>query len=258
MPGASSRNAAARISSGDGVRLLVTRPDPDGAETAAALRALGHEVLRQPLLRIEPVANAELGSGPWGAVVMTSANAAVAIASHPCRDRLIRLPAFVVGRRTAAAARAAGFAEVRSADGDVAGLAAVVAGAMSDPTLPVLYLAGEDRVGDLEGRLAAQGLSVRTAVVYRAVMEARLDAAICAALAQGRIDGVLHYSRRSAEAFVAAAEAAGLSAAARRCRHLCISPAVAATLTAAGAKQVVAAERPNQQSLFDRLAGSLG
>ena len=235
------------------MRLLVTRPDPDGAETAATLRALGHAVLLQPLLRIEPVGDLELGSGPWAAVVMTSANAAAVIASHPARDALCRLPAFVVGGRTAAAARAAGFAAVRSADGDVAALAALVAEGIADRTMPVLYLAGEDRAGDLEGRLAARGLSVRTRVVYRAVCETRLDPAIRDALAAGRIDAVLHFSRRTAEAFLTAAEVAGLAEAARRCRHVCISPAVAAVLTAAGAADVVTAAHPNQQALIDCL-----
>src|SRR4051794_34173977 len=37
-------------------RLLVARPEPDGARTAAALRAGGHEVVLAPLLRIELLA----------------------------------------------------------------------------------------------------------------------------------------------------------------------------------------------------------
>ena len=35
------------------MRLLVTRPEPDNERTAAALRALGHEVMLAPLLAIE-------------------------------------------------------------------------------------------------------------------------------------------------------------------------------------------------------------
>jgi len=68
----------------DPLRLLLTRPEPDAARTAAALRAAGHEVLTAPMLRIEPVA-ADLGAGPWEAVLITSANAARAVAAHPRR-----------------------------------------------------------------------------------------------------------------------------------------------------------------------------
>ena len=38
------------------MRLLVTRPEPDAARTAEALRARGHEVLVAPLLRVETIA----------------------------------------------------------------------------------------------------------------------------------------------------------------------------------------------------------
>ena len=74
------------------MRLLVTRPEPDNERTAAALRAQGHEVLLAPLLRIEPIADADLGAPPWAAILLTSANGARAIAAHPRRGELIALP----------------------------------------------------------------------------------------------------------------------------------------------------------------------
>ena len=118
------------------MRLLVTRPEPDGARTAASLRGRGHEVLQQPLLRIEPVVDAELGSGPWAAVLFTSANAVRAVESHHRFKEIGGLPAYTVGRRTQAAAAAAGFGPVVSAEGDVNALAALVAcsfPAMNEP-----------------------------------------------------------------------------------------------------------------------------
>ena len=83
--------------------------------------------------------------------------------------------------------------------GDLARLAAArFAGAQP----PLLYLAGEDRARDLAGELAAQGLAVRTVVVYRAAKAARFPPAARTALEQGRIDGVLHFSRRSVESYL--------------------------------------------------------
>src|ERR1039458_2910875 len=89
--------------------VLVTRPHPDDEATAAALRARGHEVLRAPMLRFEPVAFHDDLDANYGAVIVTSANALRGIEPHLAGSRLLKLPLFAVGGRTAAAARAAGF-----------------------------------------------------------------------------------------------------------------------------------------------------
>ena len=173
------------------MRLLVTRPEPDGERTAQALRARGHAVVLAPLLRTEPVAFA-LPDERFSAVVLTSANAARAIADHPRRAQLTAMPAFTVGRRTAEAARAVGFRAVHSADGDKGDLVALLRADLlrtqSDTHgAPLLYLAGEDRAGDLaQGDLAQAGLPVRTVVVYRAVKAARFPPDVAAAWRRAR------------------------------------------------------------------------
>ena len=101
------------------MRLLLTRPEPDAQRTAAALRAQGHDVIIAPLLRIEPAADAQIGAGPWAAILITSANAAHAVAAHARVTPLRALPVFAVGQRSAEAMAAAGFADVTSADGNV-------------------------------------------------------------------------------------------------------------------------------------------
>ena len=155
------------------MRLLVTRPDPDGERTAATLRARGCEVLAAPLLQVELLADAVLGVGPWSALAMTSTNAAHAAGRHPRRAELTPLPVFAVGRRTADAARAAGFGDVTSADGDMSDLVRLIGARCRTDAPPLLYLAGEDRAGDLAGDLAAAGVRVATVVVYRAAAAAR-------------------------------------------------------------------------------------
>ena len=91
------------------------------------------------------------------------------MAAHPRRGELAALPVLAVGRGSAEAARAAGFADVASADGDGGDLARLAAARFDGLAAPLLYLAGEDRARDLGGELSARGLSVRTVVVYRAV-----------------------------------------------------------------------------------------
>jgi len=233
------------------MRLLLIRPDPDAQRTASVLRARGHDVMVSPLLSIETIANADLGTGPYAAVLMTSANAARAIATHPQLRDLVALAVFAVGNRTAEAARNAGFAKVRSAQGDAADLVMLVRKELPGGDVPVLYLAGEDRARDIAAALAGVGPPVRIAVVYRAEMARRFPAAVQSALAAQTLDGVLHFSRRSAEAYVRCAHAAqGLDQALRPV-HFCLSAEVAAPLGEGGAQKIRVAHRPDEAAMLD-------
>jgi uroporphyrinogen-III synthase len=235
------------------VRLLVTRPPPDAERTAAALRHAGHQVDMAALLRIEPIPQVDLGAGPWSALVVTSANAVRALEAHPRRAAFAGLRVFAVGRRTAAAARAAGFRDVIAAGGNVRELVLCLrewARPEHVGETPLLYLAGQDRSGDLAGDLAAHGLTVTTAVVYRAVKIDGFPPAVAAALAAGQIDGVLHFSRRSAQTYIDAARAAGVLESALRAAHFCLSAQVAEPLAQAGAADIRVAERPNEALLL--------
>ena len=109
------------------MRLLVTRPAADAARTAAALRARGHEPILAPLLDVEIMSDADLGAGPWAAILVTSANAVRAVAGHKRRDELRGIAVFTVGDRSAQAMRDAGFHHVTSAGGNVTDLARLVA-----------------------------------------------------------------------------------------------------------------------------------
>ena len=217
------------------MRLLVTRPEPDAERTAAALRARGHIVLVAPLLRIEPVEHAEIGPGPFMALLVTSANAAPAIAHHERFAQLRALPVFAVGDRSAEAMGAAGFADVTSAQGDVADLAALVASRLKAGA-SLLYLAGADRSGDLAGVLSGRGFALLPAAV--------------AAMAEG-IEGVLHFSRRSSEMYVNAARASGLQDhAVKGLIHFCMSAQVAEPLIQAGAADTRVAPEPAEAALL--------
>jgi uroporphyrinogen-III synthase len=232
------------------VHLLVTRPEPEGERTAARLRARGHEVWLAPLLRIEPVADLAFGSGPWTGVAFTSANAVRAVASHPRLPELTSLPAFTVGTRTREAAVASGFARALSADGDVEDLVRLV-NANPNDLRPILYFAGAERAGDLAAALAPTGRAVETVIAYRARLVSDFDAEIRDAVAAGRIEAVLHYSARTAAAFLAVAQAGGLAEFAKSAKHFCLSAQVAAPLAAAGAHAVSIAASPNESALID-------
>lgn len=234
------------------MRLLVTRPQQDAQRTAAALSRQGHQVEIAPLMRIAPVADAALGSGPWSGLIFTSANAVRAVEGLASAAALAGLPAFAVGERTAAVARAAGFGNVVAGGGDALQLTqAVRAWAAAEGGRDrLLYLAGEELSHDLAAMLAPDGAIVHTVTVYRAVPAERFPAALDAALAAGAIEGVLHFSRRSAEVFLDCARAAGVLTQALRASHYCISQQAAAPLMAGGAARVQVAARPDEAALL--------
>ena len=229
------------------MRLLLTRPQPGADHSAQILRPRGHEVLVAPLLQIEPLPDADLGAPPWGAVLLSSANAARAIVHHARLNELVSLPALAVGDRTADAARAAGFADVQSAGSDAKDLARAASARFAGLKAPVLYLAGEDRARDLAADIS--GLILRTVVVYRAVQAMAFPSAARTALSEGRIDGVLHFSLRTAEAYVACARSANLLDKALAPLHFCLSTRVAGPL--AGAAGIRIAPRPDEAALLD-------
>jgi uroporphyrinogen-III synthase len=232
------------------MRVVVTRPQPDGERTAAALRARGHDVLEAPLMQVEAI-DADL-SGGWGGVVITSANAPAAIAANAALDALIKLPLFAVGRRSAEAARQVGFAEVSSAGGDVRDLVQLLTERHADAAAPLLYLAGEDRAADLIGELNVHGIAAEMRIVYRAV-GAPFPSVLVDALKTGAIDAVLHFSKRSADNYLAGAKAAGLLGEALSVRHFCLSAQIARPLEEAGVSHVAIAPRPSETALIERL-----
>jgi uroporphyrinogen-III synthase len=223
------------------MRIVVTRPQADGKRTATVLEALGHEVLVAPLMRIEPVAVALAGT--WSAIVITSANAPQAAAAPELKS----LPVFAVGPRTAEAARQAGFAVVSAANGNTKDLVRLIAARSAGAKAPLLYLAGEDRAGDLVAELATQGIRAQMKIVYRAVAEP-FPTVLAAALDAGDVDVVLHFSRRSAELFIQGAKASGVAGPAEDVRHLCLSAQVAEPL--AGASRIAIAPRPEETALI--------
>ena len=232
------------------MRLLITRPEPDATRSAQALRARGHEALVAPLLAMQTIETDIAGS--YNAVLMTSANAARALSAHPRAGKFTQLPAFTVGARSAGAARAAGFSEVVSANGALADLVTLVAARFAGSSARLLYLAGEERAGDLGGELAVYGIAVETVAIYRTVAAGRLSAELVQALSNGRLDGALHYSRRSVTTLLRLAEPNVLNAL-LNLAHYCLSREVAAPLRAAGAVRISVASRPDEAALIERL-----
>ncbi len=241
--------------------ILVTRPHPDNAATADHLRARGHTVLLAPALKLEPVAFLGESEASFDAVLVTSANAIRAVAPQLPDLGLLQLPLFAVGEHTAAAARETGFAEVIVAGGDAASLRDKGMRSAREKVLKknstLLYLAGADLSRDLGGELGAEGFRVVTQTTYRMAPVKHLPREVCDGFAAHGIEAVLHYSRRSARAFLDAARDEGVEISALAIPHCCLSETVAGVLRDAGASQVLVAATPDETALFDTLERAL-
>ncbi len=226
---------------------LVTRPEPAAARTLTRLRALGHDVLFDPMLEIRPRATL-LPAGPFQALTFTSINGVRGFMAQMLEPGLTRLPVYTVGPRTAEEAQAAGFTHVIDCDGDARDLTARMTTELPSGTR-VLYPAGEHRAADLPAALAPAGIRVEIAVVYAAHGVTALSGESCAALAKERVDLILHFSRRTVLAFLNCVAAAGLEAHLSRPRHLCLAAQVAGPLVEKGLA-VEIATAPNEEALF--------
>jgi uroporphyrinogen-III synthase len=187
-------------------RLLITRPraqaEAFAAAVAAALPGRFAPVIA-PLLRVAPLA-VEIDLNGAQALAFTSANG-VEVFAAASGER--GLPAFCVGEMTARAARAAGFA-ARSAKGDVADLAALLAREARPDGGAVVHVRGRHAAGDLAGRLATAGLEARALELYdQSPLAPPPEAA--ALLAAGAVEVVTTFSPRSAALFARAAQGAG-------------------------------------------------
>jgi uroporphyrinogen-III synthase len=238
------------------MRLLLTRPRSEAERTAAALRAMGHEAVIAPVLTIETIPDAAFGPGPYAAVLMTSGNAARAIAEHPRRTSLVSLACFAVGSQTAAAAQRAGFTSLHVAGGDGGDLARLLGESDIDRSRPLLYLAGDDRARDMAAELAPHGFTLEIAVVYRAAAARSLPPQVAAALNAGQLDGAMHYSRRSTAIFVDCVLAAGAQAAAARLKHFCLSERASEPLAAINAKSILVAQKRDESAMLALVSAS--
>ncbi|PWE18197.1 uroporphyrinogen-III synthase [Marinicauda salina] len=220
--------------------VLVTRAAPGARATAAKLERAGFDAV------LAPVADIVFEDDPpdlagIAALAFTSPNGVRAFARlSERRDP----PVFAVGDATAEAAREAGFASVRSAQGDGADLARLIAKARPGR---VLHVRGRDLAFDLAGALAEAGIAADETIAYRAEPVDALPPGAIEALRSGC--DVLIHSRKGAERLLDLADGDALAP----CGFAAISEAAAEPLRAAGLARIIVAARPDEAALIDAL-----
>lgn len=219
------------------MRIWVTRAQPGADATAARLRARGHDAIVSPVIETAP-RSFEADLTGVGALAFTSARSPAPFAA--AAPASLDLPVFTVGDATASAARDAGYADVRSADGAVGDLARLIAADHGDGA--VLAPGALEPAGDLAGDLAGAGVEVRRLAIY--------ETRVVYGPPPWELDAVtLHSpmaSRRLADLAMAHPHLTDLAA-------YVLSEPCAAPLRAAGFTRITIAEAPNEDALLGLL-----
>ena len=234
-------------------RLIVGRSIAQTGPLTEQIAAAGFTALYQPMLKVvpqQPPEDLEARLGAAQAILLTSVNG-VARLAELTRRRFV--PVLTVGDATARRARAAGFPDVRSADGNVDSLAELCRTRLKPEEGPLVYLRARDVAGDLAGTLADGGFRTDEIVVYAAEPATALRPRLEQALREASVDGVLLFSARSADIFVSLVRQSGLENACASVVLLALSPAVAAATGDMLWRSRLVAERPNGAALLETL-----
>jgi uroporphyrinogen-III synthase len=231
------------------MRLLLTRAEPGASVSAERLRGLGHDVLVEPMLRIDFLPQPSDLPAP-GALVITSANGVRALTAWPAAAHWRELPVFTIGSTTAQACRTAGYGRVYSADGNADALFALIEGELDPKSGIILYAVAEVTATDLQGRLARCGYSVRRVAAYRAIAATGFSEAARDALVSSALDAALFYSERASATFARLVAEAGLGTALRGINLVALSPEIARPLTPLSARRLLVAAQPDEAALI--------
>jgi uroporphyrinogen-III synthase len=234
------------------MRVLVTRPEPGAARTAARLAALGHQPILLPLSETRPLPTDDVMlPADAAAVAVTSANA-LRHAQTSLLGRLAHLPCYAVGRRTGEASRNAGFGPVSEGPGDAAGLAEAIGPKLAGGTL--VYLCGRERFPGFEADLAASGVRVHAVETYDTVPLDWPSEAVAARLGHRSVTALLLYSARAAQAAAALLARPELAELFGACRVLALSERIGGAFRAGAATgKVCVAAAPNEDGLVELL-----
>jgi uroporphyrinogen-III synthase len=212
--------------------LLLLRPEPGASASARRAAALGLRAIVAPLFTVRGLDWAAPDPAGVEAILLTSANAA-----RHGGSAFTGLRCYAVGEATAAAARLAGYRDVRTGASDGSAAATMMA---RDGIGHALHLCGRDHVA-----VAAEGVTIDRRIVYAADPASALPPAAEKALIEDAI--VLLHSSRAAALF------AGLVGDRSRIPIAAISPAAAAAAGTGWASTAVA-RAPSDEALLELAA----
>lgn len=241
------------------MRVLITRPESRAEGTAVKLTELGHEPVSFPLFA--PVRDFEATlqalATPHSAIAVTSPEAVRSLMElGPALTPHLGTRLFAVGKATGRAAREAGFTDIDAGAGGGLELGHIVSAfyrAQGHPDRPVLYVAGERRMGRFERVLADNGISCFVAETYQMEPIAYTIEEQQAMLVAKMADAVFFYSRETANAFFALEIFKASHDAIRKTLFFCLSRNIAEAVPEELRNSAVVSDNPDEDELIDLL-----
>ena len=181
------------------MHILLTRPLEDCSEMILKFQSLGNEVSHLPLLRVDKVNYDETDLLNLKGIIFTSANAAKFLDVKKIDKNLL---CFCVGNATEKKARAVGFQNVISAEGNIENLKELIQQNFDQKDGKIIYVSGEIISVELDQQLLKEGYNVKRIINYKTIHNENFNDNFVKQLKLNMPDAVYIYSQNSALSFL--------------------------------------------------------
>jgi len=181
------------------MHILLTRPLEDSGEMILKFKSLGHQVSHLPLINISKINYEKINFSDYGGIIFTSANAVKFLDVKKIDKNLL---CFCVGNATEKKARAVGFQNVISAEGNVENLKELILQNFDQKDGKMIYISGEIISVDLDQQLLKEGYNIKRIINYRTIHNENFNEEFVKQLKLNMPDVVYVYSQNSALSFL--------------------------------------------------------
>ncbi|MGQ0528194.1 MAG: uroporphyrinogen-III synthase [Alphaproteobacteria bacterium] len=223
--------------------ILLTRPQAESQIIADILQAKGYLTFIEPMLTLKGLPYVQPDWNKYAGLILTSLHALHGIKGNP------DIPVYIVGKRSADAAKEKGFKNIQAVGPVVDFLIAALKKQKDDK--PFLYLRGKNVTAPLHVLLPH--LKIEDQIVYDMQPVSAFSPECLKLLRGNQVDATLFFSRRSAQNFMDLALKAQLFPAFHRIKALCLGAGMLECLSAASWGGIHEAETPDQAGILKKL-----
>ena len=235
--------------------IITIRPEPDASLDVDWLRRYQVPAIAVPVMRAEHQSFDLPATPPFQAIIFTSRHAVTAIADMASINKidalsaLQSLPVYAVGRRTALAARQAGFDQVTTGPRDGNALVPLMMANLNPDAGAILWPSASIVGFDAASRLADFGYAVQQIPVYAMVATKHISNYLLAQLATCSSAAVVAMSARSMELFSQMLNNSRFALYRNRITVIASSKSIAAT-AGSGWADIVVAKAPRRSRIL--------
>ena len=146
------------------MHILLTRPLEDCSEMIVKFKLLGNQVSHLPLLSIEKINYEKINFLDYKGIIFTSANAIKFLDLKAIDKKIL---CFCVGIATEKKAKASGFSNIISAEGNVTNLKEMILKNFNQKEGKLIYVSGEIISDNLHQQLSEEGYNIKRIINYK-------------------------------------------------------------------------------------------